>query len=83
MGSDNPKWREKIELTFEEYIRNQQSRVIELARELEEVIGKNKTLEIIGQLYEKKEVKSVKELLNEKPINSMDDCARALFLRCS
>ena len=73
MGSDNPKWREKIELTFEEHIRNQQSRVIELARELEEEIGKNKTLEIIGQLYEKKEVKSVKELLHEKPINSMDD----------
>ena len=45
------KWQDKIEVTYEEHMRNQYSGVIALAKELERTIGEEKTREILGRHY--------------------------------
>ena len=69
----NPKWKEKVDVTYEEYMRDMYSGVIALARELEATIGEEKTKEILGRLYLKEFTEWARDMVRENPINCMED----------
>ena len=71
----NPRWKEKVDITYEEHMRNMYSGVIALAKELERTIGKEKTREILGRLYLQEFTEWAESLVEESPINSMEDFA--------
>ena len=49
----NPKWSEKVGLTYEEHIREKYSPSVTLARELEKTLGREKAHKIIKEAYER------------------------------
>src|SRR4030042_784253 len=71
----NPRWKEKVDVTYEEHMRNTYSGVIALAKELERSIGEEETREILGRLYLQEFTEWAKDLVKENPINSMEDFA--------
>lgn len=68
------KFQEKMELTYEEFFRARYDRAIQLARELEQVLGRQKAFEIISKACQKYAVESVKKQMEErKPIKNFED----------
>ena len=62
-------------LTYEEHMRNQYSEAIDLVKELERKLGKEKAREIIGELYLRKFTEWAENLQKEYTINSIEDFA--------
>jgi predicted ArsR family transcriptional regulator len=69
----NPKWKEKVGLTFEEHIREKYSPSVTLARELEKVMGKEKAHKIIREAYEKEAAQWSAEAGERMGIKSFQD----------
>ena len=68
------KFQEEIELTYEQYFHTRYGGMIQLAGELERVLGREKASEIIGKTCERGTVESTKKLIAEKgPIESFED----------
>jgi len=69
-----PKFQEKIELTYEQYFRTRYGGMVQQARELERVLGRKKTFEIVGKTCERSAVKSARKLISKKgPISNFKD----------
>jgi len=64
-----------VDITYEDYMRSQYSGVIALAKDLEKLIGKEKTREILGRLYLREFTEWARGIVEENPINSMEDFA--------
>ena len=60
------KFQEKMDLTYEQYFRARYERMVQLARELEQVLGQAKAFEIIGKASEKYTIESVKKQMAER-----------------
>ena len=74
-----PKFQEKIELTYEQYFRTRYGGMVQLAGELERVLGREKALEIVGKACEKGAVESTRKLMAEKgPIENFEDFSALL-----
>lgn len=69
------KFQEKMELTYEQYFHARYNRMVQLARELEQVLGREKAFEIIGKACERFAVESVKKQMAERgrPIKNFED----------
>ena len=68
------KFQEKMELTYEQYFRDVYGELVNLAREFEQVLGREKAFEIIGKARERYVVESVrKELAEREPIKNFED----------
>jgi hypothetical protein len=70
------KFREKLELTYEQYFQNSAESAVELSRAFEDAIGKDRALEIIRKWTEKSVTESVKNQMSKKPIKSFEDFKR-------
>jgi hypothetical protein len=72
MGSDNPKWKEKVDVTWEEYFNppaaTPHKGLVAIVRELENEIGKEKTHEILSRVANKRETQRIRT-----PKGSPDD----------
>ena len=76
MGKKTPqKFQEKMDLTYEQYFHARYDRMVQLARELERVLGRKKAFEIIGKAHDKFAVESVKKRISERgrPIKNFED----------
>ncbi len=77
MSSDNPKWKEKMDITYEEffnqpvYIPNMG--VVLLTRALERELGKEKAHEILFNTAKKANVDMIKGLKKHGDVNSLRD----------
>ncbi len=68
------KFQSKMDLTYEQYAHARYDGIIQLSRELEQVLGKEKTLEIVGKAMEKYDLELVKKHLpGRKPIKDFED----------
>jgi len=68
------KFKCKMDLTYEQYIHACYDGIIQLSRELEQILGRKKTLEIIGRAQEKHDLELVrKHLYGRKPIKNFKD----------
>jgi len=68
------KFREKMELTYEQYFRDRCDEMVHLARELERILGRKKALEIMGKARKRYIVKLTRKEMAEKgPIKSFED----------
>lgn len=71
---DIHKFQCKMDLTYEQYIHSCYDGIIQLSRELEQFLGRTKTLEIIGRAQEKHDLELVeKHLSGKKPIKNFAD----------
>lgn len=64
-----------MDLTYEQYFHARYDRIVQLARELERVLGRKKAFEIIGKAHDKFAVESVKKRISERgrPIKNFED----------
>lgn len=68
------KFQSKLELTYEQYLHACFDGIIQLSKELEQVLGKDKTFEIIGRAREKTDLELVKkQMTGRKTIDNFDD----------
>lgn len=68
------KFQEKMELTYEQYFHALYDGMVQLAREIERVLGRERAFEIIGKAREKAAVESVKKQIAKRgPINNFED----------
>ncbi|MFW9846044.1 MAG: L-2-amino-thiazoline-4-carboxylic acid hydrolase [Candidatus Thorarchaeota archaeon] len=65
----------KMDITVEEHFKDKTFKLVSLIRELEEVLGKEKTHEIVTQWAEKNAVNDVRTVVEslERPIESFED----------
>ena len=77
MSSLEEKWNYKVELSMAEIFQPHwelpHKAILEIERELEKTMGREKALELIGNVSERLIKEQVKEMLKENPINSFDD----------
>jgi hypothetical protein len=68
------KFQSKMDLTYEQYIHACYDGIIQLSRELEQILGREKTLEMIGKAREKHDLELVKKHLSgRKTIKNFED----------
>ena len=68
------KFQEKMERTYEKYFRDHYAGIVHLARELEQVLGREKALEIIGKERERYAVElTMKQMTDRGPIKNFED----------
>jgi hypothetical protein len=68
------KFNGKMDLTYEEYVHACFDGIIQQAKELEQVLGKEETLKIIGKAREKFDLELIKKQLSgRKPIENFED----------
>ena len=72
---DNPRWKEIIEISYLEHMKNQYSEAIDIAKELEQNLGKEQARRIIGELYLRKFKEWAEALTKKYPIKNLDDFA--------
>jgi len=75
MSSDNHKFQDTMEITVEEYNRNQYYNVVQLIREFQSKIGKEQTSEVVKPVFERMWVEWGKEEGKKSSINSLEDFA--------
>ena len=73
MVSEKHKFQDTMEITYEEYFRNQYSNVVKLIKELQEKIGEERTSEIVRPLFERILVDWTRGEAERNPINSLED----------
>jgi hypothetical protein len=77
MSQQSPhKFKEKMELTYEQYWQNRFCSVVNLAKALEHAFGKDRTFEIIRKWNEESATESVKSRMSKKPIKNFEDFKR-------
>ncbi len=69
----NPKWKEKMEIAYEQHLREIYAPCVQLAREFEKTLGKEKTHEIIKNMYERDAVKSARQTRKKERIENFRD----------
>ena len=69
----NPKWKEKVDVDYEQYLREIYAPSVQLAREFEKTLGKKKTHEIIKNLYERETIRWVTEARGRDHIEDFQD----------
>jgi len=71
------KWDYKVEMTLKEYFKPPlglpHKGVILLVRELEKILGKEEAHKLVGDLWERERVKSIKEQVRKKPYSSFQE----------
>lgn len=69
------KFETKIELTMKQYYLDMHSKLVSFIRELEQVLGKDQTHQIVSDWAEKNSVNNIKEVISavEKQIKNFDD----------
>jgi len=72
----NPRWNEKIDVTYQEYMLNMYREVIVLAKEMERSLGEEKARDILGRHYLEVFTKWAESLVKKYPINSLEDFAK-------
>jgi len=75
------KWQDKVDITYEDYFRAPfyipHKGAVELARELEGFMGKEKALETVEKVFERLAIDQAKKQVEEKPINSFEEYKNA------
>jgi hypothetical protein len=75
------KWQDKVDITYEDYFRAPflipHPGAVELARELEALMGKEKAHETVGKVFERLAIDQVKKRVKEEPINSFEEFKNA------
>ena len=75
------KWQDKVDITYEDYFHAPfylpNKGVVELARELEGFMGKEKALETVGKVFERISIDQAKKQVEEKPINNFEEYKNA------
>ena len=75
------KWQDKVDITYEDYFRAPfyipHKGVVELARELEGFMGKEKAHETVEKVFERIATDRVKKQADEKPINNFEEFKNA------
>ena len=74
-ATPNPRWNEKIDVTYQEYMLNMYREVIDLAKEMERSLGEEKARDILGKHYLEVFTKWAESLVKKYPINSLEDFA--------
>lgn len=86
MNALKEKWDYKVELTMAEIFQPHwelpHRAILEIERELEKTMGKEKAIELIGKVSDRLIKEQVAEMLKEMPINCFDDFLK-LFQRTS
>lgn len=72
------KFQEKTEVTYEQYFKARFGGMVNLAKELERELGRERMLEIVGNACDREAVESIKAQVGEKSIETMDDFASFL-----
>lgn len=69
------KFQEKMELTYEQYFHTRYERMVQLGRELERVLGREKAFKIIGKACDRFAVELIKKKTAERgrPIKNFED----------
>ena len=62
-----------MEETYEQLFLIRYRDIVQLAREFERAIGKEKTFKIIGDLFDRMGVEMVKKMTEKEPINTFED----------
>lgn len=74
MTEETPhKFKEKREETYEQLFRIRYSDTVQLARQFERVLGREKTFEIIGNMFDRMGVQVVKHMTEREPIKNFED----------
>ncbi|MHA2432861.1 MAG: L-2-amino-thiazoline-4-carboxylic acid hydrolase [Candidatus Thorarchaeota archaeon] len=71
MSSDNPKWKKKMSVTYEQYVHDIHAPRIQLAREFEKALGKEKTHEIIKSMSERNGAEFARKVGERERFESM------------
>ena len=75
------KWQDKVDITYEDYFRAPyyipHKGVVELARELEGFMGKEKAHETVEKVFERLAIDQTKKQAEEKPINNFEEYKNA------
>lgn len=70
------KFKEKMEVTYEQYFQTRFKGMVEMAKEMERELGREKMLEIVGRASDRSAIESFKkQLKGRNPIESFDDFA--------
>jgi len=69
----NPKWQEIMDSTYEQHVREIFAPRVQLAREFEKILGKEKTHEIIKNMCERDEAQSARQTREKEHIESFQD----------
>ncbi|MFX0097902.1 MAG: L-2-amino-thiazoline-4-carboxylic acid hydrolase [Candidatus Hodarchaeota archaeon] len=72
------KFQEKVDLTYEQFFRRVLETKVQLARELEQVLGRKKAFEVIDKAQEKIARNWVKQMKESHSINSFDDFVKVM-----
>jgi len=67
------KYQEKLEVTYEQYLRDSYAVAVDLAREFEKVLGSKETLEIIRKANENRAVQQAEKQATANPIRNLED----------
>ena len=77
MSSETEKWSHKTEITIKERFNPSldipHKGVLLLVRELEKVLGKEKTHKLVGDTWEREKVRATKESAKKNPVTSFKD----------
>lgn len=66
------KFHSKLETTYYDHLRNRYEGMVEMAREMEKEVGKEKAMEIVGRVCDRMAVESVEKMMkNREPIEDM------------
>lgn len=73
MSPDKHKFQDTIEISHEKNVRNQFGQLIQIAKDFEQELGKEKTYEIIRKNFERRRIEMGKQGAESNPIDSLED----------
>lgn len=73
LANDNPKWNDKLEVTYLDLVKYQYQGLISLVKQLETTLGEEKTRALLGEIYLSYLKEWAKNFVKTNPINNMED----------
>lgn len=70
---DEHKFQSKTEVTYEQYFKSRFGGMVEIAKEMEEELGREKMLEIVGKASDKASVENILKQLEGRSMETFDD----------
>jgi hypothetical protein len=70
---DEHKFQDKMEVTYEQYFKSRFGGMVEIAKEMERELGREKMLEIIGRASDKASVENILRQLEGRSMETFDD----------